>query len=250
MPIKCTLQKSYIKAYKVKENLNFNAINIDSKIKSIRYYTKNKINYKIVLTGSHNISIKNNEKKNFKLLEKIDKNKADYCWSNIDIITNDCLPYIGKIEHNLLLATGYNAWGMTNSALAGIVIKDIILNRNNKYLKLFDPKRGINTLKVINYPISISSSIYSFAKTKFNLKKTWYPKKLEFETRKNKSIAIYTDKNNKKHIVYTKCPHLKCNLIFNEVEETWDCPCHGSRFSIDGKCIEGPSNYDISYKEN
>jgi len=63
-----------------------------------------------------------------------------------------------------------------------------------------------------------------------------------------KSIAIYIDKNNKKHIVYNKCPHLKCSLIFNEKEKTWDCPCHGSRFDIDGKCIEGPSNYDIVYK--
>ena len=45
-----------------------------------------------------------------------------------------------------------------------------------------------------------------------------------------------------------KCPHMKCNLVFNDEEKTWDCPCHGSRFDLDGKCIEGPSNYDISYK--
>ena len=42
---------------------------------------------------------------------------------------------------------------------------------------------------------------------------------------------------------------MKCSLIFNEIEKTWDCPCHGSRFDIDGNCIEGPSNYNITYKE-
>ena len=75
-----------------------------------------------------------------------------------------------------------------------------------------------------------------------------------FQTNKNityneldgRKIATYQDEKGIKHSVYLKCPHLKCNLIFNEVEKTWDCPCHGSRFNIDGKCLEGPSNYDIS----
>ena len=57
------------------------------------------------------------------------------------------------------------------------------------------------------------------------------------------------DEEKKEHIVYNKCPHLKCGLIFNEIEHTWDCPCHGSRFDIDGNVIEGPSNYNITYKE-
>ena len=63
------------------------------------------------------------------------------------------------------------------------------------------------------------------------------------------STKSYIDENKKEHIVYNTCPHLKCSLIFNEVEKTWDCPCHASRFDIDGKCLEGPSNYDITYKE-
>ena len=83
--------------------------------------------------------------------------------------------------------------------------------------------------------------MYSFTKTKL--------KKNKFERRNGKNISIYTDGNKKEHIVYSICPHLKCNLIFNEVEKTWDCPCHGSRFDIDGKCIDGPSNYYITYKD-
>ena len=63
------------------------------------------------------------------------------------------------------------------------------------------------------------------------------------------SWGSYKDEKGIKHIVHNKCPHLGCSLIFNEVEKTWDCPCHSSRFDIDGKCIKGPSNYDISYKK-
>ena len=51
--------------------------------------------------------------------------------------------------------------------------------------------------------------------------------------------------NNHKHIVNNICPHFKCNLIFNNFDKTWDCPCHGSRFDFDGHLIEGPSKEDI-----
>ena len=50
-------------------------------------------------------------------------------------------------------------------------------------------------------------------------------------------------------MVYTKCPHMGCRLLFNEIEKTWDCPCHASRFNLDGKCISGPSNFDIGVRK-
>ena len=72
----------------------------------------------------------------------------------------------------------------------------------------------------------------------------------------NTFLPLYPVKNREetlvfyqKHIVYNKCPHLGCSLIFNEFEKTWDCPCHGSKFDIDGNCLRGPSKYNISYKK-
>ena len=69
-------------------------------------------------------------------------------------------------------------------------------------------------------------------------------KKIDYQ-----DVAIYIDENKKEHIVLNRCPHMKCGLVFNSLEKTWDCLCHGSRFSLDGKCIEGPSNLDISFKK-
>ena len=60
-----------------------------------------------------------------------------------------------------------------------------------------------------------------------------------------KRIGLYTDKNGVEHCVHTLCPHMKCHLNFNEKELSWDCPCHGSRFDIDGNILEGPSVFDI-----
>ena len=61
-------------------------------------------------------------------------------------------------------------------------------------------------------------------------------------------ISVYIDEQGIEHKVKNKCPHLGCGLIFNEAEKCWDCPCHSSRFDIDGNCIKGPSNNNIKIK--
>ncbi len=247
-PLKTYLEKSYISASKVKEIKHFSDISLSKQIKSIRFH---KDNYFIYLTGTHNLCNKYNYKDNFNnLLLDLEKMNIEpvYIWSNHDIMTEDHLPYIGFIDDNLLIGTGYNTWGMTNGTIASKILKDLVLEEENEYINLFDPKRNksINSLK---YPLYMSYSAKSFIENKLVKNKFWYNYNIIFEKRNGKNIAIYLDKENNKHIVYNLCPHMKCSLIFNEVEKTWDCPCHGSRFDIDGKCIIGPSKKDITYKE-
>lgn len=244
MPLKCSLEKSLIGAYKDLSNNEFNAISNSNPIISVRYVEDASNRYKILLTGFHNLSLCKNDKKDIEILKR--KN-IDYLWSNTDIITKDHLPYIGSIDKNLYIATGYNTWGMTNSILSGKIISDIILNKENTYINLFNPNRVGNLKTFIKYPLYITYNTYSYLNTKIKKKKDWYRSKVTFKNINGENIAIYTDENNKKHIVKNKCPHLGCSLLFNEEELTWDCPCHASRFNLDGKVIEGPSNYDISY---
>lgn len=251
MPVKVKLEKSYIEAFQVKKDYKFSSISISKPTISTRYHVDNNAIYQLYLTNSHNLCVKNNEKENFKELMSSKNNNPNFIWSNKDIMTNDALPFIGSInrENNLLIGTGYNTWGMTNGSIAGKVLADIILNKENKYIELFNPRRGLNIGKIINFPIILGSNAYSFIKSKISKNKSWYSFNVKFETRNGKSIAIYIDENKKEHIVYNLCPHMKCSLTFNEIEKTWDCSCHGSRFDIDGNCIEGPSNYNITYKE-
>ena len=243
-PLKCYLEKSYITAFKLNKTYNFSAITSSKPVESIRYHN----NYEIYLSNSHNLCVKNDDKNNFKkVMDKIDI-KPDFIWSNKDIITSDNIPYIGTIDENMYISTGYNTWGMTNSAIGGKIIGDLILSNKNKYIKLFSPNRSLNIFKIMNFPLNISSNIKSFVGSKINKNKSWY-KNIKFKKIEGKEVGIYIDENKKEHIVYNKCPHLKCGLTFNEVEKTWDCCCHGSRFDIDGNCIEGPSNYSITYKK-
>ena len=244
MPFKTYIERSYISAYKVKKDYKYSLINDYKPTISLRFHNDKNNIYKILLNNSHNICIKDNIKENFYELLKY---KPDYIWSNKDIITIDSLPYIGLIDNNMLIGTGYNTWGMTNGTIAGKIISDIILKKDNKYIELFNPKRNINIGTIINFPLILGSNTYSFIKSKLYKNKNWYKNNIRFKTIHGKNIAIYIDENKKEHKVYNVCPHLKCSLIFNEIERTWDCPCHGSKFDIDGNVLEGPSNYNIKY---
>jgi Rieske Fe-S protein len=250
MPIKTYIEKSYITASKVEKNEKKTYITSKNPTKSIRYY-EDKIPYLIYLRNSHKIGNDLNEEKNFSdtLLDAEKKNlKPEYIWSNTDIMTYDQLPFIGKIGKNLFIATGYNTWGMTNGTIAGQIISDLILEKENPYENLFNPHRKSFKNKVKTYPKNIFMNTKSYLQNKLFKKKKWYPNTLTFKIKHGKSIAIYKE-NGKEHIVYTKCPHMGCTLVFNEFEKTWDCPCHASKFDIDGKCIQGPSLYDIGYKK-
>lgn len=254
MPIKTYIEKSYISASPTTNIENKTYISTSKPIESIRYHKDNNKEYMIYLNGSHTICNKLNEKDNFNdLLKGADKLnlKPEYIWSNDDLMTADKLPFIGSLNDSktLFIGTGYNTWGMTNGTIAGIILSDLIQNKNNTYEKLFNPHRKLNMAKLKQYPINLYNNVSGFYKSKIGKNKPWYNDKIKFKTIDGKKIAIYTD-NKGEHIVYNKCPHMGCSLIFNEVENTWDCPCHASRFDIDGTCIKGPSTYNISYKKN
>lgn len=242
MPFKGYIETSYIGTKKTNIKENFNAINIDKPCISLRTYNYGNEKQLIYLYQSMPSANIKDVKYNFQ--ELINKG-FNNVWSNKDIITYDYLPFIGKIKDSIYIATGYNTWGMTNGTLAGKVLADIIQEKSNSYINLFNPKRNINIGKVINCPNSIEKSAKAFIKSnRFNVNNA----SISYEVRDGKNVAIYKDNKGKEHIVLNRCPHMKCGIIFNEVEQTWDCYCHGSRFDIDGKTIEGPSNFNIKFK--
>lgn len=234
-PVNVRVEKSYI-AYgspNFKYENRFNMINLKGD-KSIRFY-KDKMIY---LNVSKNLSNKVNDKECFKELKKNNLLKTyDNIWSNTDIITNDSLPIVGEVLDNLYILTGFNAWGLLSSHMGAKLISNLIKKEdvNLEFKKTFDPYRSLTIKKITNDLINIVSNINGYLKGMFV---------------KNNIIiygdkGIYIDKSGKMYPVKRKCPHMKCNLIFNEVELTWDCPCHASRFDIYGNLISGPSKYDI-----
>ena len=242
IPFKTTIEKEYIISAHTNNPYNINMISNDDEIISIRYYKDN-----IIYTSNNSkLSKKLDDKKNINETIKNFKNHFNYpinnTWYNCDIISNDYMPIIGKIKNeNILIATAFNKWGMTNGILAAKIMTDIINNKENEFINLFDPYRKTNIKKIINNIKYNYNNIKAYIKPKkqYNIK---HIKENGIE------YAIYIDNNNKEHKIINKCPHMKCKLIFNELDKTWDCPCHGSRYTIDGKIIKGPSTYSIIIK--
>lgn len=247
LPLKSYIEKSYIIISKVSNYKDFSCINVGKPTYSMRFYKTGNEEYQISLGHSHNTSIKQNDKKCFSLVQKEFKLKDKDIimkYSNTDIMTIDNLPYIGKLKHNMYIACGFNTWGITNSLLSGKIISDLINNRNNEYEKLFNPKR-FNLSNIVKFPFILANASYSYILSKLIKNKSWYSKDVITRNTLGSDIGIYIDEKGIEHKVLNKCPHMGCGLIFNEEEKTWDCPCHSSKFDIDGNCIKGPSKKNI-----
>jgi glycine/D-amino acid oxidase-like deaminating enzyme/nitrite reductase/ring-hydroxylating ferredoxin subunit len=171
-----------------------------------------------------------------------------YRWSAQDLITLDKVPYIGPITQNkqrILVATGYRKWGMTNGTAAAMVLSDFILGKQNGFLELYSPSRfqADPSLKKV---ITINADV---AKHLIKGKLEFVPMDPQFLGNNEGSIVTvngqraggYRDENGELYLVDTTCTHLGCECEWNSGERTWDCPCHGSRFSYTGEIMNGPA---------
>ena len=131
-------------------------------------------------------------------------------WATQDCITLDSIPYIGQYSFrtpNFFVATGFNKWGMTGSMTAATILSDLVRGRTNPYADLYAPSRSILQPQLF----------YNAAESAIHLLKPTTP----------------------------RCPHLGCALKWNQAEHSWDCPCHGSRFSETGKLLDNPATGDL-----
>ncbi len=133
-----------------------------------------------------------------------------YRWATQDCMTLDDMPYIGQYSKgtpNLYVATGFNKWGMTSSMLSAMILSDLVQGRENPYARTFDPSRSVLHKKLFS----------NCAESMINLLTPTAP----------------------------RCPHLGCALKWNSAEHSWDCPCHGSRFSEEGKLLNDPATANL-----
>ena len=127
-------------------------------------------------------------------------------WATQDCMTLDDIPYIGqysKSTPDVFVATGFNKWGMTSAMVAADLLCDLVRGKSNPYANLFDPSR---TLLRPQLAVNAFDSV----------------------------VGLLTP-------TAPRCPHLGCALKYNRVEHTWDCPCHGSRFTEQGELIDNPA---------
>lgn len=178
--------------------------------------------------------------------------QLEYRWSGQVMEPVDGLAFIGMNpvdEDNVFIATGDSGNGMTHGTIAGMLLTDLILGRENPWASLYDPAR--KTLR----------SFTDFAKENLNTAlqyASWLTSgdvQSTVEVSRGSGaiirngmgkLAVYRDERGELHEFSAVCPHLGCIVQWNDAEKTWDCPCHGSRFDCRGHVVNGPANADLS----
>jgi glycine/D-amino acid oxidase-like deaminating enzyme/nitrite reductase/ring-hydroxylating ferredoxin subunit len=170
-----------------------------------------------------------------------------YRWSTQDCMTLDGIPYIGNFTSdtpNIYVATGFEKWGMTNSMVSAIILKDLIVKGKSKWQDVYNPSRKTIAASTKNFVVEN----LNVANQLLDGKLSTLPKNVKVKPGESKILKIdgerigaYRDEENKLHLVNTTCTHMGCELNWNSAEKSWDCPCHGSRFSYEGDVIEGPA---------
>lgn len=256
IPLKSHIEESFVITAKTDKIQPYQAINEEKPTHSFRYATDKEENYFLYAGSSLKTSNHFDTKKIMdEMKEKLENHfhaESLYTWHTHDIMTNDSLPFIGRINQenpNFYIATGFNKWGMTNSIISSLIIRDLIDKKETKYQKIFAPDRKLNFEKFKNFFVDGYQNMKSIGKAKLIRQQSFYQDCVQITYENGIRIGIYIDETGKIHKVRNLCPHMKCNLIFNTLDKTWDCPCHGSRFDIDGNVIEGPSVYDIKLKK-
>jgi glycine/D-amino acid oxidase-like deaminating enzyme/nitrite reductase/ring-hydroxylating ferredoxin subunit len=185
--------------------------------------------------------------------EHFDVRSIDYHWSTQDNWTPDCVPFIGPVsphQKNVFVATGFAGWGMTHGMIAALIISDAILGRANDWSGLYAPSRfkpgGVVTFTKENLQVA-----KEFVTERLFTK----PEELNVQSLRPdegglfmsglEKVAAARDSEGELHAVSPKCTHMGCLVNWNNGEESWDCPCHGSRFDNDGGVIHGPAFTDL-----
>lgn len=215
--------------------------------------------YDVLIVGGedHKTGQQNDANKRFGALERWTRHRfpmlesVEYRWSGEVYEPIDGLAFIGRNpldERNVFIATGDSGNGMTHGTIAGILITDLIMGRTNPWESLYEPSRI--TLK----------SLPTFVKENLNVAIQYGDLVVAGDVKSVDEIkagsgavishglskvAVYRDPEGAIHERSAVCTHLGCIVKWNTGENTWDCPCHGSRFDCFGKVIQGPANSDL-----
>ncbi|HEU4916955.1 MAG TPA: FAD-dependent oxidoreductase [Acidimicrobiia bacterium] len=233
-------------------------IGVEEPIRSVRATGDG---YVIVGGESHPVGESRDTEARYRTLESWARDhfgvdQIDYRWSAQDYRSADGLPFVGALGSSgrVFFASGFAKWGMANGTIAAAIMTDLALGRQNPWAEVFDSRR-------LGLRHGMTRLIRGNARTLNNyLTKRWRRSGLPetddlgrgqgavVETGGGKA-AVFRDEDGELHAVSAVCTHLGCQVVFNPAERTWDCPCHGSRYGVDGAVVHGPAVDDLSTVE-
>jgi Rieske Fe-S protein len=172
----------------------------------------------------------------------------DYYWTNEDYESMDGMPFVGRARsgaEHLYVATGFDAWGITNGTAAGMILTDLICGRVNPWAAAFDatrikPAAGGASFVSENLSAGVHM-VEGYVRSRPRSIDDLSPGEGAVLKLNGERVAVFKDEGGRVQAVSAVCTHLRCIVGWNSADRTWDCPCHGSRFDTDGAVIHGPA---------
>jgi Rieske Fe-S protein len=176
-----------------------------------------------------------------------------YRWAAQDNASSDGLPYVGRLHaraKHTWVATGFGGWGMSNGIMAGRLIASCIAGQDLPWAEIYDPRR-LHPLREAGPLLKTSSKVAAhFIGDRLRRPPVETPDDLAADSAAvlrlgGEKCAVYRDPQGQLHAVSATCTHLGCLVAFNDAEKSWECPCHGSRFDVDGQVLQGPATWPL-----
>lgn len=228
-------------------------VNVEKPSHSIRTHKINGQTYGIAAGTSFKPGHTDEERQYFRELEEwltvnFDAGPVEYRWVNEDYSPMDEAPFVGwssSMGEAYLVATGFNAWGITNGTAAGMVLADLAMGKESPWLKIFDATRVkpvAGGAKFAKENAEVAAHLAGgYLSRKLGTFDELAPGEAAIMKIDGENVAAFRDEGGALHSVSAVCSHMGCIVGWNETDRSWDCPCHGSRFGLDGEVIHGPA---------
>jgi glycine/D-amino acid oxidase-like deaminating enzyme/nitrite reductase/ring-hydroxylating ferredoxin subunit len=190
--------------------------------------------------------------------ERFGAGEADWRWSTHDFTPVDRLPYIGRLRRGdgrILVATGFAKWGMTKGTVAARMLADAVAGRPNPYASLYDAKRLTPRQSAAAFARENAQVGLRFVSDRARRRddaatvERLRPGEGTIVRSGSRQYAVARDDDGTLHTLSARCTHLGCIVGWSPADRAWECPCHGSRFAIDGTVVQGPATADLPRRQ-
>ncbi len=232
-------------------------LGIDAPTRSVRPHTSGGQTYLVVGGEEHKTGQDDATEERYQAIESWARTRfgmttVDHRWSAQDYMPADGIPYVGRAtpgNDRMLVATGFKKWGMSNGTAAAMMLRDLVLGRPNEWIEVFDatrvrPGQALGELvkqnvdvarRFVGGRVSLAPSLADLA-----------PGQGAVVQEGGRRLAAYRDESGALAVLSARCTHMGCLVAFNDAERSWDCPCHGSRFDLAGRVLEGPATEPLA----
>lgn len=243
---RCYPHRSYLVASRTEgQGPDGTFISVDEPMRSILSIDVDGWHYVLVGGEGHRVPAAGDTTERYRRLAAFSRDRLGtgdvaFRWSTQDAMPVDGLPYVGRMSadvSHIFVITGLRKWGLTNGTAAALMLTDILSGRQNEWASAFDSTRpaprsapmesreGASGAEAAGGPKPGEGTVVDIAGEK---------------------TAVYVDPAGGVHALSAVCTHLGCTVEFNAADLTWDCPCHGSRFAVDGAVIQGPATRNLA----